>query len=284
MNGDLGLALAAGTLAVVNPCGFAMLPGYLALVVAGQEGAAPLTRVGRALAAAAAMTAGFAVVFGVFGLLSVPLAAVAQKWLPVVTVVVGAGLVVLGVLLLAGRDLALPLPKPRRGAPTARLGSMVGYGLAYAVASLSCAIGPFVAVAGVALRQGDLARGMAAFLAYALGMGLVVAVLAVAAALAASTVAGRVRRALPYVNRVGGALLVLTGLYVAYYGVYELRLIHAGGDPDDPMITAAAEAQAALAGWLDAVGPLPLLGALALLTVGAVAVARRRRSRAGGAG
>lgn len=31
----LGFAVAAGLVAALNPCGFAFLPGYLALVVAG---------------------------------------------------------------------------------------------------------------------------------------------------------------------------------------------------------------------------------------------------------
>lgn len=75
----------------------------------------------------------------------------------------------------------------------------------------------------MALRRGD----PVAYLAYALGMGLVVAVLAVAAALAGTAVTAGVRRLLPYVGRVGGALLVLTGLYVGYYGIYELRLFPA---------------------------------------------------------
>lgn len=35
--GVVGFALAAGLLAAFNPCGFAMLPAYLALVVLGEE-------------------------------------------------------------------------------------------------------------------------------------------------------------------------------------------------------------------------------------------------------
>ena len=36
MDGELiGLAFAAGLVAALNPCGFAMLPAYLALVVRG---------------------------------------------------------------------------------------------------------------------------------------------------------------------------------------------------------------------------------------------------------
>ena len=42
--------------------------------------------------------------------------------------------------------------------------------------------------------------------------------------MASSAVVNRLRRILPYVNRISGVLLVIVGLYVGYYGVYELRL------------------------------------------------------------
>ena len=280
MNDDLAFALGAGMLATVNPCGFAMLPGYLTMVIAGGGEATRTTRVGRALAASALMTAGFVVVFGVFGLLSLPLRGVLQQYLPVVTVVIGVVMVVLGVLLLAGRQFTLLLPKPARGAPSTRVVSMAGYGVAFAVASLSCTIGPFLAATGIALRGGDLTTGITTFVAYALGMGLVVAVLAVAAALASTAVATGIRRVLPYVPRIGGVLLLVTGAYVGYYGYYELRLFHGGGDASDPVVDAAREIQSTLVGWLDALGPVPVTVALAALVAGGVLLTRRRRARA----
>ena len=54
-----GLAFAAGMIAALNPCGFAMLPAYLALVVRG-TGNSATAALGRAVAATAAMTLGFA--------------------------------------------------------------------------------------------------------------------------------------------------------------------------------------------------------------------------------
>jgi cytochrome c biogenesis protein CcdA len=280
MDDDLVFALGAGMLATVNPCGFAMLPGYLTMVVAGNDDASRVARVGRAVAAGALMTAGFVAVFGVFGLLSLPLRGALQQYLPVVTIVIGVVMVVVGVLLLAGRQLTLLLPKPARGAPTTRLVSMAGYGVAFAVASLSCTIGPFLAATGIALRGGDLTTGLATFVAYALGMGLVVAVLAVAAALASTAVATGIRRVLPYVPRIGGVLLLVTGAYVGYYGFYELRLFHGGGAAADPVVDGAREVQSTPVEWVDGIGPLPFAVVLAALVASGVLLARRRRARA----
>ncbi len=73
----LALAFIAGTVATVNPCGFALLPAYLSYFLgldANQEepngdadGAA--NPVLRALAVSVAVTAGFVVVFGVMGII-----------------------------------------------------------------------------------------------------------------------------------------------------------------------------------------------------------------------
>lgn len=274
----LSFALAAGTLAAVNPCGFAMLPAYLTLVVLGdgREDRRRAVAVRRALAATAVMALGFVAVFGAFGLVIAPLADSVQRYLPIVTVLIGAVLVALGAWMLTGRELTVLMPKPRRGAPTARLGSMFGYGVAYAIASLSCTIGPFLAVTSVTFRAGSVLGGLLAYLAYAAGMALVVGVAATAVALAGIAAFTAARRLLPYVNPAGGALLIIVGAYVAYYGVYELRLFFTHADPHDPVIQAAAAIQQALSGWLSDIGVWPLTAALVVLVLGTVLLGKRR--------
>lgn len=278
MTETLLVAVVAGMVATVNPCGFAMLPAYLTLVVTGAADRTRAQLLARALGSSALMTLGFVTVFGLFGIVIAPVFASVQRYLPFVTVVIGAALVVLGALLLAGREITLLVPKPRKGAPNQRLGSMFGYGIAYAIASLSCTIGPFLAVAGTSLRGGDVVEGVAAFVAYAAGMGLVVTALAVATALASTAVTSRARSLLPHISRIGGALLVLVGLYVTYYGIYELRLFLGGADPADPVVDAAGVVQNALVNWLTAVGPVPPLLLLLALLAGATLLVRRRRS------
>jgi cytochrome c biogenesis protein CcdA len=284
--GLLGLAFGAGLVAALNPCGFALLPAYLTLVVRTEQ-AGVLTAVGRALAATVAMALGFLAAFGAFGLLTVTIATTVERFLPYVTIAIGISLVVLGIWLLLGRDLAVLTPRPllagRRRAPTARLGSMFGYGVGYALASLSCTIGPFLAVTGAAFRGGPVLDGLMIYLAYAAGFGLLVGVLAIAVAFASSALIDRMRRILPYVNRISGALLVAVGLYVGYYGFYEVRLFVLNGSPTDPVIAAAGRLQGGLAGWVHQHGAWPLALALALalavLALGVLAFRSARRAR-----
>jgi cytochrome c biogenesis protein CcdA len=217
------------------------------------------------------MSAGFLTVFGIFGLLISPLIASAQRYLPFATVVIGVLLVVVSFWLLAGKDIAILLPKLSGGSPTTRLYSMYGYGLAYAVASLSCTIAPFLAVISTTFKQGSTLNGILAFIAYAAGMSITVGVAALAVALAGSSATMTIRRILPYVGRIAGVIVLLTGLYVTYYGYYEIRLYFADADPNDPIITAAGAVQTWLVRQVDAVGVWPLLAALVALTTLAVA-------------
>jgi cytochrome c biogenesis protein CcdA len=267
------LAATAGMVAAFNPCGFALLPAYLTLLLAGDGS------VRRALAATAAMTSGFVAVFGAFGLVVVPLALSLGTYLSWATVVVGVLLVLLGVWLLTGREVVLRLPLLRGAAPTGGPASMVFYGVAYAVASLSCTVAPFLAVTTSTFRAESTAAGLAVFVAYALGMGVVVGVLAVSVALARDGFVNRMRGVMPYVNRVSGALLVLAGTYVAYYGVYELR--QASGDiAEDPVVGAATSVQGAIARFIDDRGPWVLLAGLVLLVVVGLGIhGSRRRNR-----
>lgn len=277
MNRDLlGLAFAAGAVAAFNPCGFAMLPAYLTLVIQRDAGG-HLAAVGRALTATVAMATGFLAVFGMFGLLTVSVASTVQQHLPYVTVGIGIVLVALGAWLLSGRELpGWSLGKGARWAPTARLGSMVGYGAGYALASLSCTAGPFLAVTGSSLRAGSAFTVVTVYAAYAAGIAMVVGVLAIAVALASGTVIDRMRRVLPFVNRLSGAILVPVGMYVAYYGWYELRLFD-GRVTQDPVIAAAGRLQRVLAGWVYQSGSWPWLLGLAALATVAVGGALRRR-------
>jgi cytochrome c biogenesis protein CcdA len=266
----LGFALGAGLVAALNQCSFAFLPGYLGLVIAGTSQApsrpAALARAG---AATIAMSAGFLTVFGIFGLVVSPLIASLQKYLSFATVVIGVLLIALAVWLLAGKDIAVMLPKLSSSAPTTRLPSMYGYGVGYAVASLSCTVAPFLAVISTTFKQGSTLTGILAFIAYAAGMAITVGVAALAVALAGSSAAGAIRRILPRVDRIAGVIVLLTGLYVTYYGYYEIRLFFTDAGPNDPIIEAAGSAQGWLARQVDTLGVWPLLAALAMLVVAA---------------
>jgi cytochrome c-type biogenesis protein len=262
----VGLALAAGTVAVVNPCGFALLPAYASLLVVGDKPGRGVA-IGRALGFAAAMTAGFVLVFGLFGLALTSVAGPIQQRLPWFTVIFGLTLALVGAWLLAGRSMpGLRMATGRGPALTRSVLSMTLFGVAYALASLGCTIGPFLVTVVAAFRTGSIVEGVTVFTAYALGMGVVVAVVSLAVALARGSVVAALRRAGRLVSRLGGLLLVVAGFYVAYYGWYEIRVLRGSG-AGDPVIAAGAALQRRLASGLDLIGVGGAIVALVILLI-----------------
>jgi cytochrome c biogenesis protein CcdA len=241
MNGTYAFALAAGMAATVNPCGFALLPAYLSTFVGLDHDGGRAGAIGRALAVSAVLTAGFVVVFAMFGLIVTPFALRVEQYLPWATIVIGVGLVGLGAALLLGRQLVVKIPKLNKGGTDGTLPSMFLFGVSYAVASLSCTIGPFLAVTTSTFRSESWLVGFGAFVAYGLGMGVVIAILTVAVALAKTGVVRRVRNVLPAMNRIAGGLMLVAGAYVVYYGWYEIRVLN--GATGDPIVDAAGELQ-----------------------------------------
>ena len=243
LNGPFALALTAGMAATVNPCGFALLPAYLSAFVGLDEGSNRTTAVARGLKVSAVLTAGFVAVFGIFGLIISRVVSELQRYLPWATIVIGIGLVGLGIFLLTGRQIVINIPKLQKGGSDGTLLSMFLFGVSYAVASLSCTIGPFLAVTSTTFRNENYLSGVFVFVLYGLGMGLVVSVLTMAVALAKDGLVNRFRALLPKMNKIAGVLLVVAGLYVAYYGYYEVRLFFFDGDLDDPIVDFAESIQ-----------------------------------------
>jgi len=271
-------AFTAGLVATVNPCGFPMLPAYLSYFIGLDDPDSTVaTRVPRALGAAGSVAVGFMAVFVGLG---IPINA-GMTWIPRavpwVTIAIGVALIGLGAAMLAGFRLNPALPHLDKGGQRRDFPSMALFGVSYAIASLSCTIPSFLVVVAGTSRRANLLSGILAFVAYAVGMALVLMVISVAMALARDSLVHHLRRALPYVDRVAGALLVIVGGYLVYYWVFNLAR-----DPSDTVGTSPIARVGTLtsdaARWLNE-GGLELGVVLAGIVAVAAAWARWRPRR-----
>lgn len=235
--GDARMALAftAGMLATVNPCALPMLPAYLGWFITGDDERLPTGRaVARAVLVALCVAVGFVAVFGVLGLLATAASAQVEEITPWITPVVGVAMAGLGVALLAGRTLKVPLPRLDKGGKGRGIATMVLYGMSYAVVSVSCALPIFLIQVSTTFGE-SWTTGLTQMLGFAVGFALVLVALSVSVALARGPLVGFAREATGYVSRIAGALLLVSGVYLVWYGVAEIRLAR-GTTPDDPVI------------------------------------------------
>ncbi|MCB0951637.1 MAG: cytochrome c biogenesis CcdA family protein [Microthrixaceae bacterium] len=270
--GTLALAFVAGTVATVNPCGFALLPAYLSYFLGlggddedGPTGANPVLR---ALGVSAAVTLGFVVVFGLMGIIWSSVSGWLGNRLPYFTIVIGVGLVGLGIAMLRGFEPVVNIPKLQLSEKRREFASMFLYGVSYAIASLSCTIGVFLAVTSTTLTNSGFLQGVSTFVAYGLGMGATLAVLTLAVALAKQGLVTRFRKLLPYMGRVSGVLLVLAGVFVAYYAYVEIQELNGNGSSG--LVQWVRDIQSSLQRWAEQMGAVRLLLGAALIIGAAV--------------
>lgn len=241
------IAMLAGLVSFLSPCVLPLVPGYLGFLgsavtprepAAGREGSRGIARTsedagesvrvstdsptvakatvpagpgrGRLLLGVGLFIAGFTVVFLAMGVFAGTIGRVFFEYQDVITRVLGAVVIVLGLVFVGVFGVAQRTYRPQlrqnlglAGAPL--LGVAMGIGWA------PC-IGPtLAAILSIAYSQADPARAGILAVAYSLGLGIPFILLALGASWATRSVAF-VRRHIRVVNIVGGALLVVLGL------------------------------------------------------------------------
>lgn len=223
MTTALALAFAAGMVATLNPCGFAMLPAYLSYFIGidSDENTKPAS-VRTGLVVGSIVSLGFLTVFGIAGIVITAGFRSVIAWIPWLAVVVGVVVVILGIALLSGWQMTVTLPKVgRRGAGRGFRG-IFGFGVSYAVASLSCTLPVFLSVVATQITTRSFLAGMVVFVAYGLGMSVVLLGITVVLALGKSSLVQRLRHSGGSINRVAGGLLVLAGLFIVWFWTTEI--------------------------------------------------------------
>jgi len=267
------LAFTAGMVASFNPCGFSLLPAYVGVYVSGENPSDRVERrIVRAVGVALSVSVGFVAVFASTGLVLDRISSAARRQLPWITIVIGALLVLAGIAVALGWKPRLALHGPQMGGKGTGFTSMVGYGITYAIASLSCTIGPFLAVTGAALNQ-STAGGLATYVFYALGMGVIILAISVTTAVTQTAMIGNFRRFSRWAPKAGGVLMVIAGFYSIWYGRWELA-VYRGDLTTDPLIDAGENIRTSIINALESVGAVRITLIVLILSTVAYATFR----------
>jgi cytochrome c-type biogenesis protein len=258
VTGLIAASFAAGMVATVNPCGFAMLPAYLGLII-GERGS------GRwpALLIGAAVSSGFVIVFVVSGVLIGSGLRAIVTWIPWMALAVGVGLVAAGAAELRGAHLFARIPGVRRSSRNRSFLGLVGFGASYGVASLSCTLPIFLILIAGTIATGTVGESIAVFAAYGAGMSLVVIVLTLALTAGRD---GALRAFRPVAARLGtisGWVMVIAGAFIVWY--WATVLTQGAADLGaNPAIRIIENLTADVAGFVSAEPTLAVVGAVGL--------------------
>ena len=222
----IGFAFGAGMIAAVNPCGFVMLPSYVAVyLLSEKDSPSGMTiRLIRALKVTISMTLGFVIVFGVIGsLVSFGLRSVIGSLLPWFGMGIGIALIAISGLLLFGfnqfRYSSLPF----------RLSSMFtifqtdsirGYfffGVSYALVSVGCALPIFMVVVTSTFAGQSILGILMSYINYSLGMGTIIFVVTIITALLRKSLAFSGNLLGSFLNKATVVLLLVAGIYLVFY-------------------------------------------------------------------
>ena len=220
----LWLSFGSGLLAAVNPCGFVLLPTYLMyfLGVSGRPGTQRST-VRRALLVSAALSAGFMTIFVIVGGISRLFTDWLNQTAKYVALLIGIALVLLGIAMLFGYRLPFSTPKLDTGKRDQTVVSMYVFGLAYAVASIGCTLGPFSATVLGTIDTDGFFQGIIAVILYGAAMSLLITTLTVTLALAQGGLLKSLRTGMKYVEIASAIVMILSGLYLTWYWFNDIR-------------------------------------------------------------
>jgi len=275
LEGSFAYSLLLGMLAAVNPCGFVLLPTYLVAYLSVSETDDLRTRVGRALKVGASVSVGFVGVFIFVGAVS----RLFTNWIEVnakyAALVIGIALTVLGVRMFLGWRPRLWVPSLSGASQRGGVTSMVGFGVVYAIASISCTVGLLTtAIMGSFTRDGAIS-GVVSVALYGVGMGLFVTALTTTLAFAKTALVRSGRGVMQVIDRLSSLLVVGTGVYLTWYWYVAItERADTGG-----FLVAVGGWQTRVVARISDIGSLPIVVALlAIILVAAVITTRRRTS------
>ena len=222
----IGFAFGAGMIAAVNPCGFVMLPSYVAVyLLSEKDSPSGMTiRLIRALKVTISMTLGFVIVFAVIGsLVSFGLRSVIGSLLPWFGMGIGIALIAISGLLLFGYNQFRYSSLPFRLSSiftifqTDTIRGYFFFGVSYALVSVGCALPIFMVVVTSTFAGQSIFGILMSYINYSLGMGTIIFVVTIITALLRKSLTFSGNLLGSFLNKATVVLLLVAGIYLVFY-------------------------------------------------------------------
>lgn len=204
-------------LAFLAPCAVALLPGYASYFVTKKgEVQAKALLIKRSLLLAALSITGFVTIYAVAIVLIFTLNQIIKKAMPHIVIAMGTLFIILGIFMLLGKNISLNLHWNRKKSSNEGLEAYL-FGIAYAIIALSCLFPLFLVVVTTAIAAPSIIVGGAYILAYLVGMSLLMLIFTFLAVFFKDFLHKSMRKVMPYIVKVSGALMIAAGIYIIQY-------------------------------------------------------------------
>lgn len=215
---SIAFAFSAGIVAFLSPCSFPLLPAYISYYL-GLKDTPPrkdqaTAVLKKGILGGIVCAVGAILILSLIGVGVSAFGGAITPHIPKMELIVGVTLIVMGVLMLLGMRLGFHI-KTKAGTRKGYV-SLFGFGALYALATAGCVAPIFVGVILRAISSGFIG-GMAIFLSYALGLSLLLIIVTLLVASTKEMAMAKLMRVMPYVERVGALILIVVGVYLAFY-------------------------------------------------------------------
>ena len=208
-----------GVVAFFAPCAVALLPGYIvAYVTRSTEGQPHFSiKLKRGLKLAFLSILGILLIYSIAGILIVIASQMLKAYMKWVTIGMGGVLIILGGLMLAGKNIAFSVNVNQNTNSSSEFWEAFVFGIAYAIGALGCLFPLFLIVATQAMAAESLLLGGSYISAYFFGISLMMITAIILSTFARDFFMKYLRKLLPHMDMITGILLILAGGYVIYY-------------------------------------------------------------------
>jgi len=208
-------AMTAGALSLISPCGYVLLPGYIAYLL-GEE-----RKVRSALLSGAAAVMGLLKIYILMGVLTGLAGSIVLEYLPSFTYVAAAIVITLGAAML----LNINIPAVGLSSNLATRFNLSGifgfyvFGIGYGLGAQACTFPIFITIVLFALALGNPAAGVIIFLAYTVGVAAPLIATTILVSLAKTAVLNKIKYLSTKLHRISGVLLIIVGIYLILLGM-----------------------------------------------------------------
>ncbi|MDD9953029.1 MAG: hypothetical protein OXR66_01710 [Candidatus Woesearchaeota archaeon] len=209
----LSYSFVQGILAFFAPCAVALLPGYLASFVtraAGEKKNVLQT----AMLLGCSTILGIILIYAVAGTLLFTIAQLVKQWIPWIVVGMGVLIIILGIMMLLGKNVSLPLHGPQLQSKNQYVEAFI-FGIAYGLGALGCLFPLFLVVVAASLKAGFI--GVSYIIAYGVGMSLFMLLFYILAVTAKEYLQKSLSKIMPHVMKIGGLAVIIAGIYIIWY-------------------------------------------------------------------